>query len=297
MAGRMEYMTGFIVMASFWALNFSVLKIALGYDSPFPILFYRVLFAVLSTFIIFARKIKFPKDLRTNLILFISASLNVSIFMGFWAVGEQTEPAALSSILVYTYPIIAMIFSWYFISERPSLSKLIAAFIGFSGVVMIFIEQVHISSVFGVIFLLISAISWALGTNVYKKYLSAEKPETVNSIQLLYSLPVMLICALVADPSGTLFPGYQTILLTIYMGVPATTIAYLIFFYLFRKYTVNEISSYFFAVPALSILFSLIILKEQSTLSTYIGFALISIGIFLSYWNTKNSTQMTANPE
>lgn len=289
MTGRIEYVAGFVTMASFWALNFSILKIALRYDSPFPILFFRILFAVLSTFIIFAGRIKFPRDLRTNLLLLLSGSLNVSIFMGFWVLGEQVETAALSSIMVYSYPILAMLFSWYFLKEKSSSFKIIAAIIGFTGVILIFIEQVHISSVFGVVFLLVSAVSWALGTIVYKKYLSQENPVSVNSIQLLYSLPVMLICALVADPSGTIFPGYQVLLLTIYMGFPATTIAYLIFFHLFKRYSVGEISSYFFAVPALSILFSFLVLGEKSTLSTYVGFVLISVGIFLSYHKSKKN--------
>lgn len=288
MAERTGYVAMFVVMASFWALNFSVLKIALNYDTPFPILFYRILFAVLSTFIIFAGKISFPRSLRTNLILLVSGSLNVTIFMIFWVLGENREPAALSAILIYTYPILTMIFSWSFLSEKPNIPKIIAAFIGFTGVVVIFIGQVHIASLFGFVFLLLSAVSWALGTNIYKKYLYNERPETVNSIQLLYALPVFLVCALLADPSGTLFPGYQTLLLTVYMGFPATTIAYLIFFRLFRRYTVSEISSYFFAVPALSIIFSFVVLGKQSTVSTYVGFILISVGIFLSYRDNRN---------
>lgn len=271
-------------MASFWALNFSILKIALGYDSGFPILFFRIVFAVISTFAIFMGRIRFPRNFRTHILLFVSGSLNVTLFMGFWVLGEELETAALSAIIVYTYPIIAMIFSWVFLSEERNYSKVLAAALGFVGVVVIFLQQIQVSSAYGVVFLLLSAISWAFGTVFYKKYLNSESPETINSFQLLYALPVMLIIALIADPAGTLYPGSSVLLLTLYMGIPATSVAYLIFFHLFRRYSVSEISSYFFVVPALSILFSFLILKNTSSIFTYIGFALISAGIFFAYY-------------
>ena len=74
------------------------------------------------------------------------------------------------------------------------------------------------------------------------------------------------------------------------MGVLGTAIAYLIYLYLFRKYSVSSISAMFFTVPALSIVFSFFILNETNTIFTYIGFALISAGIYFS-------SRKSASPE
>lgn len=273
----------FLAMASFWGLNYPVLKIALGLDGPFSILFFRIVIAAATSFLIFYSRIKIPRDLRTHLKIFIASLLNVSLFMSFWFLGEQLEPAALSSILVYSFPIFAIVFSVAFLADSLTFVKLLATVLGFAGVIMIFVDQLTVSSIIGVVLLIGSAVFWALGTVYFKKYLSGTSPSTYNSLQLLYSVPVILIFALFTDPEGILHPGVELILLTLILGIPGTSVAYLIFFHLYRKYNVSEISSYFFAVPAISLVFSYIILGENSSLFAYIGFALISAGIFFSY--------------
>ncbi|MEM3812228.1 MAG: DMT family transporter, partial [Thermoplasmata archaeon] len=70
-----------------------------------------------------------------------------------------------------------------------------------------------------------------------------------------------------------------------YMGVLGTGVAYFIYFYLYRKYNLSSISSYFFIVPALSILFAYLILGEVESYLTYIGFLLVAIGIYFSSKN------------
>jgi len=273
----------FLAMASFWGLNYPVLKIALGMDGPFPILFFRIIIAAATSFIIFYSRIKFPRDLRTHLKIFIASLLNVSLFMSFWFLGEQLEPAGLSSILVYSFPIFAIVFSAAFLDDSLTPVKLLATILGFAGVIMIFVEQLTISSIIGVLLLIASAIFWAVGTVYFKKYLGGTSPSTYNSLQLLYSVPVILVFAIFTDPKGILFPGVDLILLTLILGIPGTSIAYLIFFHLYRRYNVSEISSYFFAVPAISLVFSYLILGESSSFFAYIGFLLISAGIFFSY--------------
>jgi drug/metabolite transporter (DMT)-like permease len=281
--GRNLDIASFLAMATFWGLNYPVLKIALGIEGPFPILFYRLLIGAATSFLIFSTRIRMPRDLRTHLKIFTAGMLNVTLFMSFWFLGEQFEPASLSSILVYSFPIFAIVFSVLFLGDSLSFMKVVAAILGFVGVIMIFVQQVSVSSVLGVVLLLLSAIFWALGTVYYKKYLAGISPSTYNSLQLLYSTPIILTIAIFTDPVGLFHPSLELILLALILGFPGTSLAYLIFFHLYRKYNVSEISSYFFAVPAISLLLSYLILAEKSSFLAYIGFLLISGGIFFSY--------------
>ena len=283
MNGRNLDIASFLAMASFWGLNYPVLKIALGIDGPFPILFFRILIGAATSFLIFSTRIRIPRDLRTHLKILVASMLNVSLFMSFWFLGEQLEPASLSSIIVYSFPIFAIVFSVFFLGDSLTLTKTMAAILGFSGVIMIFVHQISVSSAIGVVLLLLSAIFWALGTVYFKKYLAGTSPSTYNSLQLLYSVPVILVIALFTDPSGLFHPSFELILLALILGLPGTSLAYLIFFHLYRKYNVSEISSYFFAVPAISLVFSYLLLSESSSIFAYIGFVLISAGIFFSY--------------
>ncbi len=289
MEGRFFDALLFIALASFWALNYPVLKIALGYDNPYAILFFRILFAAVSSAAFFHSRLKFPHDLGTNLKILGVGLLVVVSFMSLWFLGESLEPAALSSILVYSYPVFTILLSWIFLSDPYSTKKAIATAIGFAGVVLIFVEQIRISSFLGVAFLLLAAIFWASGTIFFKKYLTQEDPATVTTVQLIYGLPVIFLIALLYNPAGIFNPGMNTILLSLIIGIPGTSVSYYIYFHLFKKYDVSEISSYLFAIPALSIAFSFLILGEKNTVFTYIGYLLISAGIFISYHSNASS--------
>jgi Integral membrane protein DUF6. len=53
--------------------------------------------------------------------------------MGLWFLGEKSEPASISSILVYTYPIISVLLSVIFLGEKLNLYQILGLFFGFSG--------------------------------------------------------------------------------------------------------------------------------------------------------------------
>lgn len=272
----------FLAMASFWALNYPLVKFALLYESPLYLLVFRVLFAAIASFVILAKQIEFPRDLKTHLQIAVVGLLNIVIFMGLWFTGEKTESASLSSILVYTYPLIAMSFSVIFLGERLSGFRALGAVVGFIGMVFIFIDQLVVTPGLGILFLVGGAVSWGAGTVYFKKYLTGKNIPAINSLQFLYSLPFVFLWATLTEKFNFSGFGIQFISIALYMGIFGTAMAYLIYLYLFRKYSVSSISAMFFTVPALSIVFSFFLLSETNSIFIYIGFALISAGIYLS---------------
>lgn len=279
---KAEDSVAFFAMASFWALNYPLLKFIYAYQSPMALLFFRLLFAAIFSFVFFWKKITFPRDLKTHLSLAIFGLLNLVLFMGFWFEGEKTESSAISSILVYTYPVLTIAFSALFLKEKMSLVRIAGTAIGFLGMILIFVDQLSIKTGPGLFFLFAAAVSWALGTIYFKKYLQNVGNYTVNSLQFIYALPIVLFYVFA---TGGFNPGgftWQFFAIVIYMGSLSTSVAYYIYLYLYSKYTVSSISSYFFAVPALSIIFSYLIFQKGSAIYVYAGFALISLGIYLS---------------
>ncbi len=269
----------FLIMSSSWALNYPLLKFALAYEPPMVTLFFRILFgAVFSipfsySVLHLARKVGVGK-------LFLMSLLNVTVFMGLWFIGERTESASISSILIYTNPFVAVFFSWLFLHEKLSMAKVIGIVVGFAGVVVIFLDELSLSFNVGLFLLIGSAVSWAVGTVYYKKYLGEADLGTVNTYQFLFAVPVVLVISL-------LYGGFRPItinflLITIYMGAIGSSVAYFIYWGLVKKYKVSHVSPYLFAVPALSILFSTILTGKTLSINNLAGFALVAVGIFIS---------------
>lgn len=277
----------FLAMASFWALNYPLVKFAIRYEPALYILFFRILFGLLFSLVFLARNFSMPRDLKTHLSIAVVGLLNVVMFMGFWFTGEMTEPSSIASILVYTYPIFAMAFSTVFLGERPTRFKIAGTAVGFSGIIFIFADQLYVKPGIGLLFLFGASISWAVGTIYYKRHLTKENVYAVNTLQFAYSLPVIYIWAFFSGPFSytTAFP--QFLIITLYMGSLGSALAYYIYYYLFRKYDVSSISAFFFAVPGLSMVFAFLILGETNTIYTYIGFSLISVGIYLTSRNSR----------
>jgi Predicted permease, DMT superfamily len=97
-----------------------------------------------------------------------------------------------------------------------------------------------------------------------------------------------LVIAGIATPGISIFePSPVLILLVLIISIPGTAVAYFAFLHLNRKYGVSTISSFLFLVPALSVVFGIIILKEIPSFYEIIGLILIGIGIFFSARGTK----------
>ena len=161
--------------------------------------------------------------------------------------------------------------------------------VGFAGLIFIFIQQLFIKPGLGLVLLILAALSWSLATIFFRKYLLEVGSMTVNSLQFLYALPIVaaFVFPLHLVNFSRLTP--QFLIIMIYMGALSTSVAYWIYMRLYTKYSVSEISAFFFTVPAMSIVFSYFILKENNTLFTYGGFALIGAGIFLSSWKSRSA--------
>lgn len=274
--------TLFSLMASFWALNYVFLKFALPYEDPIYVLSLRIGVAAVITTIFLGRKAKWPSTLKLNFRIFTFSMINIVAFMTLWFTGENTVSAGLSAIIVYSYPLFNVLFSRLFLRETLSARIIAGLVVGFAGVVVTFSGSLLAGNGIGLAFLVLSAISWALGTSYYKKYLSRENVWTVNTFQYFYAFPVILLIALLTEPvSISGLSNTNFLLVGIYMGSFGTAAAYFIYLYLFRHYKASSISSFFFAVPALSLLFGFLIEGEVQSPMTLVGFLIISVGIYL----------------
>ncbi|MCL4343114.1 MAG: DMT family transporter [Candidatus Thermoplasmatota archaeon] len=280
--GREYDTAAFLAMAVFWGLNYPMLKIAFAYEPPLFVLLFRVIFALGGALVVFRKQLVFPKGRRENAVLFLISSFNITLFMGLWFIGEESVSAALSSILVYSYPLFNVLGSAIFLGDRPPGISIAGLILGFIGLIIISGSNFTSAYSAGIVLLLGSAVCWAAGTIIFKKYAKGMGVATVNVFQYVYALPVLLIVSLIFEGNAISSPGLPFLSVTAYIGILGTAIAYFIYLHLFRNYSVSSISSFFFAVPAISIVLSSLILSENLSMITYGGFAVISLGIFLS---------------
>ena len=287
----------FMAMATMWALNYPLLKIALQYEAPLFVLLFRVAFGALFSLVIIGGFRNIPRGLGDNLLVMVTGLLNSALFMGFWFLGENTEPASISSIIIYTFPIMNVVLSYFFLKERVTGTRIAGVVTGFAGMFIIFAEQLSLSLNAGLIYLVLAAFVWSVSAVIYKKYLVGRSVGGVNALQFAYSVPFVLLWAAVSEKFSVSGINLTFILIAVYMGLFGSAFAYLIYFQLMRKYDVTRISGMFFLVPAVSVVLSYALLGETNSIYTYFGFGLISLGIFIGSRDGPKKVSAPEHPE
>ena len=278
----------FAIMVTSWSINYPVLKIALNYTTPFVLLFYRILFSFIFIYIIFRPKLHLKLSRHDIIPLFILSLLDVVIWMELWFVAETTISASLTSILIYTYTIISTLMAVIFLGEHYNKYVFVGIIIGFTGIIVIFSNSLKVGLKPGIVIAILSAIMWALGTMYYMKYHTKRDRETTNFYQFGFAILPALLIAGVTNPAINTFELTPLLLgLILIMAIPGTAVAYYAFLHLNRKYGVSTVSSFLFIVPALSVVFSFVILDEIPTLIEIAGLLMVAAGIFFSAKGTK----------
>src|SRR5205085_3338342 len=106
--------------------------------------------------------------------------------------------AALGSILLYTYPLMAAIVSAIFLGEHIDRSKVTGLALGFGGIVLIAGFGGRASGV-GIAYVLGAAACWAAGTVIFKRFIPGRDVFMVTAWQLLVGAMFLSIISAIVE--------------------------------------------------------------------------------------------------
>jgi drug/metabolite transporter (DMT)-like permease len=171
--------------------------------------------------------------------------------------------------------------AWVILGESLSLAKIVGLTLGFSGIVAVSAGSVLGNvSVAGVAFGAGSALSWALGTVLFKRYEARVSTTWAVAIPFVIGGMVLTLFGFAREDwsevstTGTLFASLS------YVSLVEIALAWLIWFGLIRAGEASRVAVYVFFVPLVSIGIGAIFLDERPTVSLLIGTFLIVTGIY-----------------
>lgn len=202
--------------------------------------------------------------------------LQLSIFYG---------KASLTAILVSINPLFVNVFAMILLKERMSISQVIGLIIGLTGILLIISAEADYSSTayknlhLGVVFAVLTAITFALYTVLAKKNVMTYGNMVTNSFSFLIGSTILFIISLTKGIDLLFIPSFKNIAGVMYLGIVVTGIAYLLYFEGMRVLTAGRASIYFFLKPVIASLLAYLFLAEKLTLLQMagIGFVIISL--------------------
>ncbi len=191
----------------------------------------------------------------------------------------QLGGAGFASILLYSAPIWVFIFSVIFLNEKITKKKIIALILALIGVIGISFTQLTNSNVqigfWAVLCGLVSGISYAsfylFGKIYFHKY---------NAFTLYgYAFPLASI--LLLPYSNIKIQNSQSIIVILYMGIPATYLAYRFYSWGLKRIEATKASVITMIEPLVAVILGTFIWSETLSLMQ-IGFGfIILLGIYL----------------
>jgi len=216
------------------------------------------------------------------------------LFIGNGAViwAEQTLPSSLVAVLVSSAPI------WFVVLDKPKWKEnfssreiLLGLSIGFVGVIILFSERVSgalssgggLYQVFGLLVLVVGAMSWA-GGSLYSKYNSKSSTIVNTTWQMIAAGIAFLIASFINNEwkgfelAQVTTASWLSVVYLIFMGSLAGYSAYV---WLLQVRPATQVSTYAYVNPVVAVLLGVFFAGEHMSVVQVIGLAVILTSVLL----------------
>ncbi len=278
-----------VALWSVWSTAFIAIKVGLGVSSPDVFTLLRVGAALLTLVVAVAVTGRLGRlgDPRLHRYGVLLGATNVVGFLVFQNLGLADAPVGVGSVLIYTQPFLVALGAWAFRGERLTLLQVGGMLLGWLGVVVVVAGEIDVGAtpVYAVVFLLLSATSWAIGTVLFTT-LPPDMP-VLELLLVMNAYGVVPIALIVALGSGHAEWGTTLVLSALWAGAGASIGGLGLQFLLLRRGKAGVVSSWTFAVPVLATALGVLLLDETAHITLLLGGAAVAAGIY--FVNTREA--------
>lgn len=272
-----------------WSTMPTVSKILLGKLDSFQILCISALFASLFLLIvnIVTGNIKRLKAYRVKdwIITVLIGLPGMFLYYVFLYTGTSLMPASQAFIVNYLWPIMSVVFACIILKEKMTVRKLIAIGISFLGVVVVTgadLAHFNVNSLLGAGCCALGAVSYGIFTALNQKF-GYEK--RISMMIMLFTSFVLTSIINIGKPMELSL--FETLGMA-WNGVFSIGIATTSWQIALESRNTAKISNLAYVTPFLSLIWTSVFLKEEITVFSVVGLAIIVLGIFVQLKDKKS---------
>jgi drug/metabolite transporter (DMT)-like permease len=275
------------VMIATWAANWPLMRLALTHAKPMVFVSLRMAgsVAILAPMLAALRRPLLPVP-RERFALFSVGVFQVTGFVVFSIIGLAIVAPGRAIVLAYTMPLWAIPLGLVLSREILSPSKLAGAGIGFAGLVLFMnpglVDWTDLREAAGNLFLLLAAISWAVGSCLYGRHPWRSSFWAQTFWQLAVGAVTVVIPAVVFEPDWSVqwTPSFAAIL--IYNCIVTTALGYFLWNKVLAVMSPAVAGQVLTLTPIAGFLLSTLIFGGAITVDIVGGILLIAIGLVMT---------------
>lgn len=283
------------ILTLLWGFNYTAVKFSNQGISPVFASALRSLIASVCGVIYCVRKGE--KLFHTDIMLFHGVMVGVLFGLEFACIyfGMLYTDAARSVIFVYLSPFVVAVGAHLFLKgDRLTFLKVVGLVLAFAGILVVFggrPKTAKETMFIGDILQIAAAFLWG-ATTLYIKRFMAEKVHPIHTFlyQLLFSIPLLFIVSMLLEPKWIYRIDPYIAASLFYQSVIVAFISYFVWFKLIHEYSVSRLSAFTFFTPIFGVLFGILFLNEELTVSLMVGLPLVSMGIFFVNWRKSRTS-------
>lgn len=275
----------------FWSTTAVATKLLLGTLNSMQILFASSLVAFLFLLIVNLAKGNLPElrkfSLSDHLLMLLIGSLGIFFYRLFLYLGIDRMDSSKAFIINYLWPITSVIFSCILLKERLTAKKIVALLLSFAGVIIVASagSSSGENSLVGALFCALAAVSYGIFAALNKK----KNYDQFLSMMLYYlhsTVFSLIYILIVGDSLAMNFAEWMGML---WMGVFSSALPLLLWALALNAGDTAKISNLAYITPFLGLVWSYAILKEQIGILSFVGLAIIILGILLQLKEKKSN--------
>ncbi|MFM8392385.1 MAG: DMT family transporter [Acidobacteriota bacterium] len=286
-----------VLLSLIWGSTWIFIKLGLRELPPLTFAGLRFLVASIAlSGILLLRRARVPQDRRQLFWLAGTGIISITINYGlvFW--GETRIPSGLAAVLQATIPVFGIVIAHYLLpTERLTLRKLAGIVIGFTGVGIIFFDQIRIdgrAGLEGSLALLLSSLCIASGNVLIKSKLQHLDPAVIATGQMLCGFPPLLLAGWWWEGSPlALVWSPLAIGALLYLAIVGSAVAFLLYYWMVTRIEVTKTMLISLVIPVVALFIGAVTIGEQITLSILFGSGAILAGIALILVTGRTSGQ------
>jgi drug/metabolite transporter (DMT)-like permease len=293
-----------MMLSLLWGSSFIAIKIIVDEVQPlasFGMRFFVAGILLVATHYIFLHTIyrrSNKKDYKSDQIndrqlwkgWLLSALFFIVGGQGILALGAQYLSSGAAALINSTIPIWVAIFMLLFLGKKPTRLSIAGITAGFVGLIILVLPTLETeeSSWMGVVLLVVSSISWAIGSLFSSPVRASNgKRAILLPTGMFMALGGLILLALwVVTDAGeistlnTLFSTANNILGSfLFLTLVCTAVGYAIFYWLLESTTPSLANTFAYIVPVIAVFLGWVILGESINSQTIIATIVISAGV------------------
>lgn len=270
-----------------WGTTFISTKILLEDFTPVEILFSRFLLGVLALIAVYPKRLKI-KDKKQEFTFAAAGLCGICLYYLLENIALTYTMASNVGVIISVAPFFTAVLSHVFLKEEEKLKA--QFFVGFI-VAMIGISLISFSgsklelNPIGDVLAVAAAFIWAVYSLMIRKissygYHTIQTTRRIFTYGIIFMLPFLFAFDFSLDMQKFVKPEYALNL--IYLGLGASALCFVTWNYAVKMLGAVKTSVYIYIVPVITVVTSVIVLKEEITWMAATGIGFTLMGLFLS---------------